>query len=539
MFKNFFLLLALLFFSKIYAFDISQISHYDFDTFDCSQFDEEELIRHCESTKSFIKGCYINPNSCDCSYFSEDEAKAECQKWVDEGIKLMSQKSEECMNDLTACSCADLPHPRLVDVCENEKAKFIGKLKALEQLCFDTPEACDCSIFEKSEYVSKCNEELAKGAEIKAACESNISLCDCSIITNLVAKQKCEEAKTYYVDYESNFRQKCEDNFDECDCTKIPNLNGQKQCEEAKKQAVTQAEGQVYAMLYDCFKDINSCDCTKLENTGYINYCEETKSYGFACMQTGGMGCEQLDNIVFYPPGLPTFLQPYFAQTFKSFIDAEKLKGMAASAEIAKTCVIDPENCDCSAIPVYAREFCLDKKEMQLNCINGNITACELLDQTINVVPLTAPKFVRDFLDPILRPLVLLQKEQIKGQYAEKVKDQMLACIDDENSCNCESVPLQYQEFCSNKINLVKECRLKNYESCFRLMDESNIPDDIPGFIRIFVESSVNSQVNQRMNEVFLEIRPSACISMSVSECRKYYEDNCKGLSVNECLVTQ
>ncbi|MFA5303177.1 MAG: hypothetical protein WC393_01410 [Candidatus Nanoarchaeia archaeon] len=532
-------LLALLFFSKIYAFDISQISHYDFDTFICSEHVDSEYVADCEKTKSFISNCYSNPNNCDCSYFTETDAITECQKWVDQGIKLMSQKSEECMNDLTACSCADLPHPRLVDVCENEKAKFVGKLKALEQSCFDTPETCDCSILQKPEYVSKCNEELAKGAEIKAVCESNISSCDCSSITNLVAKQKCEEAKNYYAEYESIFRQNCETNFDECDCTKIPNLNGQNQCEAAKKQAVTQAEGQVYLMLYDCFKDINSCDCTKLEKKGYIDYCEETKSYGFACMQTGGMGCEELDNIVFYPPGLPKFLQPYFAQTFKGFIDAEKLKGMAASADIARTCVIDPENCDCSTIPIYAREFCLDKKEMQLNCINGNITACEILDQTIDVVPLTAPKFVRDFLDPILRPLVLLQKEQIKGKYAERVKDQMLACINDETSCNCESVPLQYQEFCSNKINLVKECRLKNYESCFRLMDESNIPEDIPGFIRIFVEGSVNSQVNQRMNEVFQEIKPDVCEGMNVNQCRKYYNDNCKGLTANECLANR
>ncbi|MDD4353229.1 MAG: hypothetical protein PHN56_02095, partial [Candidatus Nanoarchaeia archaeon] len=201
-----------------------------------------------------------------------------------------------------------------------------------------------------------------------------------------------------------------------------------------------------------------------------------------------------------------------------------------------RTCVIDPQNYDCSSIPVYAREFCLDKKEMQLTCINGNITACELLDQTINVVPLNAPKFVRDFLDPILRPLMLLQKEQIKGEYTQQVKDTMLNCISDSNNCDCESIPLQYQEFCNTKITLVKDCKLKNYESCFRLMDESNIPEDIPSFIRIFVEGSVNNQVNQKMNEIFLEIKPSVCEGKNVQQCRQYYENNCAGLSVNECL---
>jgi hypothetical protein len=173
---------------------------------------------------------------------------------------------------------------------------------------------------------------------------------------------------------------------------------------------------------------------------------------------------------------------------------------------------------------------------MQLTCINGNVTACEILDNTINVVPLTAPKFVRDFLDPILRPLVLLQKEQIKGQYAQRVKDQMLNCVNDSNNCDCSSIPLQYQEFCNTKITLVNECKSKNYESCFRLMDESNLPDDLPGFIRIFTEGSVNNQVNQVMNEVFMQIRPSVCESKNVAECRQYYVDNCKGLGVNKCL---
>jgi hypothetical protein len=533
--KELFLFLLLIFLSNSYSFSISDASHYDFDTFDCNEL-EEEYVTACDNTKNFIKNCYTNPNNCDCSYFLDDDAKVECQKWVDQGIRLMSQKSAECMNDLIACSCKDLPHPRLVSVCESEKSKFAGKLSALENSCFDEPETCNCNIFENPTYIAKCEEEIGKASQISASCHEDIKNCDCSSIINPVGKAKCEEKKAFFIDYEKNFKQNCEDDFDECDCTKIPDLIGQKNCEEAKQQAVIQAQGQIYAKLYDCFKDVNNCDCTKLDNQGYIDYCEETKNYGFACMQTGGMGCEQLDNMVLYPPNLPEFLRPYFAQTFKSFIDAEKLKGMTQSASIATTCVIDPENCDCSSIPTYAREFCLNKKEMQITCINGNITACEILDNTINVVPLTAPKFVRDFLDPILRPLMLLQKEQIKGKYAQQVKEQMISCINDENNCDCENVPLQYQEFCNEKIFLVKECKLKNYESCFRLMDESNIPSDIPGFIRIFVEGSVNNQVNQKMNEVFLEIRPSVCETKNVAECRKYYDDNCKGMSVNACL---
>jgi len=537
--KKLIILAFLFFYSVAYSFDISDIGHYDFDTFICSEHVEPEKVSYCENTKSFVRDCYINPNSCDCSQFSEAEAREACNAWVNQGIKLMSEKSSECMNNLDSCDCSTLPHPRLVAVCENEKSKFIGKLKALELSCFEKPSSCDCGVFEDLSYIAKCESEIAGASLIQSRCEANISSCDCSGITNSAAKSKCEETKAYYSEYKAVFEADCKENFDSCDCTKIPNLSGQAQCEEAKKQAVTQAQGQVYSMLYECFKDVNSCDCSKLEDQGYIDYCEETKNYGFACMQTGGMGCEELDSMVLYPPGLPEFLRPYFSQTFKSFIDAEKLKGMAASADIARTCVIDPENCDCESIPVYAREFCLDKKSIQLDCIGGNVTACEILDDTINVVPLTAPKFVRDFLDPILRPLMLLQKEQIKGQYAQRVGEQMIGCIRNESSCDCSSIPLQYREFCSSKIALVSECRAKNYESCFRLMNESNIPADIPGFIRVFVEGSVNSQVEARMNEVFAQIRPSVCEGMNVRQCRNHYSTNCAGLSVNECLAGQ
>ncbi|MDD5054044.1 MAG: hypothetical protein PHG04_01530 [Candidatus Nanoarchaeia archaeon] len=622
--KQLILAASLFLFSGVFAFSISQASQYDFDTFNCNTL-EEELIPHCESTKSFIRNCYTNPNNCDCSYFSEPEAQAECNKWVDEGIRLMAQKSQECVADLYSCSCKDLPHPRLVAVCESEKNKFMGKLRAMEQSCFSDPATCDCSIFESAQYIAKCEEEMGKASQIAASCMEDIGNCDCSSIANPVAREKCEENKAFYIDYENDFRANCEENFDECDCSTIPSISGQQACEAQKSKVLESAQSQVYAMIYECFKDINNCDCSKLQEQGYIDYCEETKNYGFACMQTGGMGCEQLDNIVLYPPSLPEFLRPYFAQTFKSFIDAEKLKGMAASAEIARTCVIDPHNCDCSTIPTYAREFCLDKKDMQIDCIEGNITACEALDNTINVVPLTAPKFVRDFLDPILRPLMLMQKEQIKGRYAEMVKEQMLACVENESNCDCDSVPLQYQSFCSNKISLIRECNAFNYSSCFRLMDEPNIPDDLPGFIRIFVEGSVNRQVeqrinaelgknvdsikepiinciinetncdcssvpekyqlfcenkilsvnkcmnqdydecfklmeesplpedlpdrlknlinapverefNNRMNEAFLKIRPSVCNNMNLAQCMNYFNNNCQGLSPNACL---
>ena len=65
--------------ASITSFSINNISRYDFDTFDCNSITEEEYRLHCESTKLFIKNCYSNPNYCNCDYFTDSEAKEQCQ----------------------------------------------------------------------------------------------------------------------------------------------------------------------------------------------------------------------------------------------------------------------------------------------------------------------------------------------------------------------------------------------------------------------------------------------------------------------------
>ncbi len=527
--------LTVLLTSTAHSLSIMQLSH-NVNDIDCSKFEGDERV-YCEQTKSFIMQCYSNPNSCDCSSFDNGEAVAECNKWVNDGVRLMNEKVKECMNDITACDCSTLPHDKLISVCNKEKSRVNGLIMALERKCFSNPDSCDCSLLKNDEYIKKCEEEVRNARQIKSECINDITNCNCELISNDLARAECVKNKEFYIDYVTNFKSKCEVNLSDCDCSKIPELTAQVKCQQEKERAILEAKSSIYSALYNCFKDVKNCDCSKLPNEAYVAYCEETRDYGLACMETGSLGCERLDSIRLYPPGLPVFLRPYFSSTMKYFIDAEKVKWMSKAVDNAKNCVIDPENCSCDDVPVYSRGFCLEKKELQTDCIiNRNITACEVLDESVEVVPRTAPKFVRDFFNPILRPLVLLQKERVKGRYAQEVKDLMIDCIRDTVNCDCSGVPAMYRDFCDNKVNLVKRCKSKDYDSCFKLMDEPNIPSDLPGFIKVFVEPSINREVEVKMNEVFNDVRPSVCDGMSVRECRAFYDASCDGLSVNDCL---
>jgi len=483
----------------------------------CASF--EEKINEIKS--SFIQSCIASPEKCDCAVLVDEEAVRECETNLTSHLKRAKQVAEACFADPEACDCAQLEETFMIQKCEEEKEKYYREAQAVILSCIDDPDECDCSKLPPTSR-ARCEAEVGVGKMVKKQCQDNLEECDCSPIENDLARQSCENAKAYALEFRNKFQKQCEENLMTCDCSTIPSSKGREECEKQKKVAIKQSQEEISRLLDECFKNPYECNCSTLPKPEYVAYCEEQLGYGLTCMKTGQL-CDKLDeNVKFYPPGLPEFLRPFFAQSLKQSIQSVKDQAVMQASRVAQKCVIDPEACDCSGIPDYAQSFCLEKKNLQLQCIlDKNVTACMILDASIEVVPPETPGFIKAILNPLLRPLVQLQKEQIKGKYASETKDLILSCIDDINACDCSKVPMLYRSFCEAKVSKVKACYAKDYEVCFQLVDEPNIPDDIPFFIRVFVEGDVNAAVNAKINEMFEKLKPEECAGLSLEECRE------------------
>lgn len=484
-----------------------------------AEHQRQEIIQKAEALKN---QCIQNIEECDCSVLGDAQAIARCEEAYAMVYSKFKAFADACFKDLEACDCSQAGDTEIISLCEKEKRKYLQKIQAIVLVCMDDPYKCDCSSL--GEHAGKCEIQVEIGRQVKEHCQDDLDTCDCSPIENEAARTSCENAKKYALEFKSKFQKQCKEDPMNCDCSTIPDAAGVEECRKAKETAVKQAEQQIGGKFNECFSDIDNCDCSSMPTESHRKYCEDYIEYGKLCRDTGEM-CEKLEDFEIIPAELPEFLKPYFKKTLKVKIDAEKEKEFQKGAAIAQKCVMDPEECDCSGIPIYVRDFCQEKKGLQIRCIfEKDIEACSILDASVEVVPPGAPKFIKGVLDTLLRPLANLQKQQIKGKYAEETKDLILSCIDDVDNCDCSDVPMQYRLFCEAKIQKVKKCYDKNYDMCFTLLEETNLPEDIPGFIKIFIEGDVNKRVKKKGEQMYLKMRYGKCKELNLDECRELWK---------------
>ncbi|MFH0713550.1 MAG: hypothetical protein V1722_03285 [Candidatus Micrarchaeota archaeon] len=492
----------------------------------CGELRGASAVSLCEQNKakveSFIQRCAADVDNCNCAELGEQEMVTACNYQLVQLQSQVKQFAERCYKDMEACSCSEFKVPRQVEMCEAQKHQYLQKAQAIVLQCVDDPFKCDCSSL--GNHAGECQRQVDIGKQVRELCHQDLEKCDCSPIENKAARESCTNAKAYGLEFKSKFEKQCTDNPVTCDCATIPSAAGRKECEEKKQIAIKQAEGEIAGYMDACFANMEKCNCNALPKPEYVPFCKEMLGYGLSCLNEGVM-CEKLEDVDMAPPGIPEFLRPYFKQSFRAKLEAAKQDGARKAGEIAKTCVLDPEKCDCSAVPLYARDFCVEKKTLQLSCINDkDIAACNKLDASLEVVPPDVPSFIRGPLDALLRPLVLIQKDQIKGQYAQETKDLILQCIDDIEKCRCNDVPKMYRDFCNHKVSLVKQCYSKNYNACFTVLDEKNIPDDVPGFIRVFIEGDVDAKVRAKGEEMLKKLAPQECNNLTLQQCRQKLE---------------
>ncbi len=481
--------------------------------------EEQEILDKAKMfQREIIKECKKNPMGCSCQRISCDDLlqidhpqaktaynscvseKSKCEKNRQSGIKEMEkqiQKIEaQCRKDLKSCDCLEIG---------NED----GKNK------------CELAVVE-----AKYQAEKERNDKIKM-CQVDLDKCDCDSVTDIEGKKECKEKISAAKEQKKKMIEFCKEDLMSCDCSVIEAGEGKKECESKKFEAVSGAENSVKEALSKCFKDVDACDCSKLglENKDYVNFCEIQKGYGLNCKREG-IDCDKLENVEIYPPGMPAWLGKFFAKTYKSFIEAEKEKGVRQAAGLITTCLTDPEKCQCDKTPTYAKAFCERNKALQVQCEKGNYSACLILDETPNL-PEGAPSFSLGILDKLVDRLRNAQAQIIKGNAARKVGNMILECMGDASKCDCSLAPTgDIKSFCKHKQDLVAKCREgKHYESCFALDEESVLPEGIPGIIKSYIEDMIIPKVEEKKQKIFNEMKKGTiCENIEIlKECKKVY----------------
>ncbi|HLE07941.1 MAG TPA: hypothetical protein VI933_04985 [archaeon] len=494
---------------------------------------ESEMRAKGEEVK---KNCMEDPENCNCASLGDERAVTECDKNFKEAKNQGNEFQSACFKDPEACDCAKVSNAKMKSKCESEKKKFNDRANAIVLSCADDPAKCDCSKMGEPQAVARCEKEVNIGKEVKAECETDLDKCDCSKIDNEIARASCNNAKNYAVGWKDKFKKQCEDDPMNCDCSTVPNAAGVSECVKQKEIAIKQSQGEIGKQLDACFSDVDKCDCSKLPKPEYVKFCSEQLDIGKTCRDTGQL-CDRLENYDISPPGLPEFLKPFFKSSIRAKVDAEKNKALAQASDVARECVMDVKNCKCESIPQAYRDFCIERRTLQTECqYDKKVESCEKLDQMTEVVPSTAPAFIKIPLDALLRPLINLQKEQIKGQYAEEARKQIVGCITNVDTCDCSKVPMRYRDFCQGKVDKTKKCYAGDYGTCFKLMDEKNVPEDIPSFIRIFVEAPADAAVKAQSEMMYMKMRHGKCEKISLAECKNLWA---KGGLKGESKTTQ
>jgi len=462
---------------------------------------------------------------------------------------------KECRKDPVACSCQQIPCEDILDVddsrakgvydqcvserngCETQRQNGIKQMQEqrdkISTACKKDLNSCDCSIIENEDGKKECELAVVEAKyqakkerdEKTNACYKNLDACDCSTISNDQGKAECsgkvEEAKKQRTKIESL----CRENPMVCDCSVIESPEGKNECETKRAEGIAQAENAVKTALSKCFKDVEACNCSQLglEKQEFVDFCDVQKSYGLNCKHEG-RDCEKLENVEIYPPGMPAWLGKFFSKTYKSYIEAEKENGVKQAAGLISTCLTSPEKCECDKIPEYAKAFCERNKALQVQCQNGNYSACIVLDKTPNL-PDGVPAFSYSFLDGLVNKLRNAQAQIIKGNAARKVGSMILECMGDASKCDCSLAPSgNIKTFCEHKKTLVGQCRdQKNYDSCFLLNEEEVIPEGTPDIIRSYIESNIVSKINTNKQKIFDEMKKGTACSkeLTIESCKQ------------------
>ena len=482
--------------------------------------DEElEIInKNKEFQKEIIKGCKEDPVGCSCQQISCDDLsdidhpkaktaykscvleKIKCEKNRETGIREIEKKIQkieaDCGKDLKKCVCLGVESKDGKNKCELVliEAKY-RKEKEKEdriRLCKDGPDACVCSDIKNKEDKKECEEKLTEAGDVK---------------------EKNETA--------------CRENPINCDCSSIEGDDGKAQCNRAKKGGMEEASDSVKAVLSGCFKDIEKCDCRQLglKEESFVNFCEIQKSYGLSCKQEG-ISCGKLDELKIYPSGVPAWLGKFFAKSYKNIIEKEKENGAKVAVVFIKSCLENPENCNCEDAPVFARAFCDKNKALQVKCDAGIYDACTELDNAPDL-PEGAPSFSVGFLDKFIGKLKNIQAQIIKTNDVRKFGDVILACMDDVSKCDCSAVlGGDIKLFCEHKRGLISKCgEEKHFESCFALNEEPIVPEGILGVARSYIENAIIPKAEEKKQAIFDAIKKDTVCAdtATIKDCKKLY----------------
>ncbi len=411
---------------------------------------------------------------------------------------------------------------------DNQKktAELQQKIEQAKSNCIANPEKCDCSSMPDESAKKECDRavsvQIKKANEFRDRCFKDLKSCDCSQIENELAREICGKVRAQNQIPKAEIISQCQSDPLNCDCSSLGHVASD--CEKKKSEAFAEVKNEAGKKIDSCFADIDKCDCSSLPKKEYENFCSDQIKTAKACKETGQL-CDRLEDFEIVPPGTPEFLKPFLKSTIKSKIESEKNKYLQQALDIGRECVLDPGACKCESIPSAHRKDCQERRALQIECQSEkNIDSCEKLDAMSSYIPENVPAFIKIPLDALLRPLINLQKEQIKGKFAEETKEIILACIDDTEKCDCSKNPAKYRDFCRHKVDKAKKCYAGDYDMCFTLMDEDPMPKDVPGFIRIFVEPSVKAKVKEVSEKMYMKMRHGKCEKLSLAECKKLWE---------------
>lgn len=487
---------------------------------------------------------------------------AQIQEIIANAKAMQAKIIAECKKDPNTCSCEEIPCQDILQVqdpqaqqiyntclqekesCEQQRLAAISKMQtqksAIEQNCRKNIEKCDCSSIEDEDGRKQCElavieakyqAEKQKTDKI-TSCVNNIESCDCSDIENEAGKAECEQKLSEGKTLKEKVEKSCRENPINCDCSQIENPEGKAQCEEGIKKGLEEAGGKIQIFLSKCFKDVETCNCSQLglEEQSYVDFCEIQKTYGLNCKHEG-TNCDKLDNVEIYPAGMPPWLGKFFAKSYADYVNKEKEKGAKEAAGVITQCLNDPQNCDCSKTPGYARAFCEKKKSLQIKCEGGDYDACIVLENEPNL-PEGIPPFAVGMLEKLVNSLKNARKQLTMANAARKVGNMILECMDDASKCDCSLAPAgAIKTFCLHKKDLVGQCREKKiYESCFKLDEESNYPPETPDLIKGYIQSNVVPKINEKKQKIFDQMKQgTVCENIkTLAECKPVYYESLK-----------
>ncbi len=295
----------------------------------------------------------------------------------------------------------------------------------------------------------------------------------------------------------------------------------------AENQGVSETEqNEIHKFILGCLESPETCDCSKTNENGR-GFCNAQLEKVNKCMKgIGPTACENMEEVIL-PDNMPGFMKKFMGTTLKDAVKNKKASAIKKSTEQAKLCVEKPEECDCSNVPGYAKDFCSNKKDLAIQCMKEyNITACMILDADESVLPPTVPEGIRKILEPIIKPIIDAKKNAVKQLAAKDAVVIANSCFANIETCDCSKIPhINGRLFCKERVDLVGVCMKGDIEACMTLDSLPIMPDDVPEFIRNAIEPLIKDMIKQKKMMFFASAGiPSECMDLTIDECKKLVE---------------